>query len=60
MEFIMNTLLEYLKQASTWRGIIAVVSAFGVSVSPELATEIIASGVGIIGMIEVIRNEHNK
>lgn len=56
----MNKILEYLRQPSTWRGIITVVSGFGVVISPELTNEIVATGVGIIGLIEVIRNENKK
>lgn len=53
MDFILN----YLGQASTWRGLFGILTAFGVIVKPEMASAIIAAGMGIIGLINVIRNE---
>ena len=53
----MNTLLGYLKQPSTWRGLIGIISAFGLVLSPEQATAIISLGVAGIGAVEVFRNE---
>jgi len=53
----MKIILEYLSQASTWRGIITFLAAFGVVVKPELSEAIAVAGVGLIGLIEVIRNE---
>ncbi len=31
----MKIIIEYLKQESTWRGLIAIATAFGITVSPE-------------------------
>ena len=56
----MNTVINYLKQASTWRGIITVVAAFGVAISPNLAEAIVVSGIGLVGLVEVIRNERGE
>jgi len=56
----MNTILSYLQQASTWRGIIGIVTAFGVILSPEQTGAIVTLGVALIGAIEVFRNEKNK
>jgi len=53
----MNTLFLYLKQPSTWKGFIAVATAFGVSLNPEQTAAIIAAAVAAIGVIEVFRNE---
>lgn len=53
----MNTVLNYLAQASTWRGLFAILTTFGVVIKPELSNAIIASGVALIGLVEVIRNE---
>ena len=54
----MDVILEYLKQNSTWKGIFALLTAFGVVIQPDLANAIIAVGLSIIGLIDVIRNSH--
>lgn len=56
----MKVLLDYLKQASTWRGIIGIATAFGAVLSPEQATAIVGLGVAAIGFIEIIRNEKKE
>ena len=53
----MKTIIGYLKQASTWRGIIAVITGAGVAISPELAEAIISLGVASFGVVEVVRDE---
>lgn len=53
----MKKLLDWLDQPSTWRGIVAVVTALGVTLSPEQSAAIITAGVSIVGLIEVFRNE---
>lgn len=54
----MNTVISYLKQPSTWRGIIAVAAAFGLSLNPEQAAAIVAAAVAAVGVLEVFRNEN--
>jgi len=51
----MKTILEYLKQESTWRGLVAIATATGVTMAPELQNAIIALGLAIIGLINVIK-----
>ncbi len=46
------------KQPSTWRGLIGLLSMFGVSVSPELSTQIALVAGGLLSIIEIIRNEY--
>lgn len=53
----MNTLLNYLKQASTWRGIIAVAAALGLTLNPDQAAAIVAAAVALVGVVEVFRDE---
>lgn len=54
-------MLEYLKErfseASTWRGIIAVVTGLGVKVSPELAESIIAMGLALMGLLGIVTKD---
>lgn len=47
----MKYILDRLKEPSSWRGLVMVATAFGVSVSPELMDAIIASGTGLAGVI---------
>lgn len=53
----MNTLLNYLKSESTWRGIIAIVTALGITLSPEQANAIIAAGLAAIGIINTFKKD---
>jgi len=47
----MDYLLDRLKEASTWRGIIAIITAFGVVFSPDQVEAIVATGLAVIGVI---------
>ena len=52
---IVNILLERLSENSTWRGIILVATALGVKLDPELQNQILVAGLGLVGLINVIR-----
>jgi len=52
---IVNILLEKLSENSTWRGLILVATALGLKLDPELQNAILAAGLGLIGLINVIR-----
>jgi len=49
----MQYFINRLKEASTWRGIVAVVTACGLSVSPELGEAIVGAGLALMGIIGV-------
>lgn len=49
--------LARLKEPSTWRGLIALATAFGVAIRPEVADAIIALGLALIGGANVITPE---
>lgn len=49
----MNWILSRLKEKSTWRGIVAVLTAVGVGLSPDQATAIVTLGVAAVGAFEV-------
>lgn len=53
----MAKIITMLKQESTWRGIIAIVTAAGVTISPELSTHIIAVGLALIGSINIAKKD---
>jgi hypothetical protein len=53
----MNRLLEALKEPSTWRGILSILTAAGVAIDPDQASAIIAIGMALIGAINIFRKE---
>lgn len=56
----METIWNYLKQASTYKGLFSILGAFGIAVSPEMSGAIITAVLGIIGLIDVIVDERKK
>ena len=46
-------ILERLKEPSTWRGIILILTAAGVPIAPEMQTAIISAGLALAGLIGV-------
>ena len=47
-------LIERMKEPSTWRGIILLLTAVGVPVAPALADSIISAGLAIAGLIGAV------
>lgn len=52
---ILNVILERLSENSTWRGLILVATALGVKLEPELQNAVLAAGLGLVGLINVVR-----
>jgi hypothetical protein len=52
---IVEYALNQLSQNSTWRGLILVATALGVKLDPELQNQILATGLGLVGLINVLR-----
>ena len=50
--------MNWLKQPSTWRGILLFIGVFGIHFRPELQDAIITAIVSGVALIEVIRDEH--
>lgn len=50
----MKYILARLKEPSSWRGLVMLASAFGITVNPELMPSIIAAGTGLAGVIGVV------
>lgn len=46
--------LQRLTERSTWIGLIGLVTAAGVAISPALAEQIAAAGAGLAGMILIL------
>lgn len=55
MKNLLNTILEKLTENSTWRGLILIATAVGVKIEPELQESIIVAGLGLVGLINVVR-----
>ena len=52
--------LNRLAERSTWQGMVAIVAAAGVSVSPELTTQIITGGTAAVGLIHAVFPEQKS
>jgi hypothetical protein len=52
---LINIALDRLSENSTWRGLILVATALGVKLDPELQNQILAAGLGLVGIINVLR-----
>ena len=52
---IIEVILHKLGENSTWRGLILVSTALGVNIDPELQNHILAAGLGLIGIINIVR-----
>jgi hypothetical protein len=53
----MKTVITYLQSESTWRGIIAIAMALGISLSPEQQGAILAGGLALIGLINTFKRD---
>ena len=49
----MSYVLSRLKEASTWRGIALLLTAFGVQIAPDVQEAVISAGVAVAGAIGV-------
>ena len=52
---LLNVILERLSENSTWRGLILVAAALGIKLDPELQETILAAGLALVGLINVLR-----
>ena len=44
-------IMERMSEPSSWRGVVALLTAFGVAFSPEQTDKIVAAGLAIIGIL---------
>jgi hypothetical protein len=44
-------ILERGKEASTWRGLVAIITAAGITLDPSQTEAIVAAGLAVIGII---------
>ncbi len=52
-------IISRLQEPSTWRGLVAVASAFGVALSPDLIEHIVAAGMGVSGLIGAFTTDNS-
>lgn len=52
---ILNTLLSRLSENSTWRGLLLIATSCGLALSPEHQEAIVAAGLALVGLINVLR-----
>jgi hypothetical protein len=50
-------ILDRLSESSTWRGLILVSVALGARLDPEMQGQIIATGLSLVGLINIVRKE---
>jgi hypothetical protein len=55
MKKTIELVLEKLSENSTWRGLILIATAVGVKIEPELQEAILVAGLGLVGLINVVR-----
>ena len=53
----MNYIVDRLKEPSSWRGLVMIATAFGVTVNPDLLPSIIAVGTGLAGFIGFVSKD---
>lgn len=56
----MAYLLARFKEASTWRGIALLLTAFGVQVAPEVQEAVITAGIAVAGAVGVMFPDSTK
>lgn len=56
----MAYLLDRLKEASTWRGIALLLTAFGVQVAPDVQEAVISAGIAVAGAVGVLFPDSTK
>ena len=56
----MAYILARLKEASTWRGIVLLLTALGLQVAPEVQEAVISAGVAVAGAIGVFFPDATK
>ena len=57
MEKTLDWLKRQLAQPSTWRGVLALLTSFGIAISPQQAEAITAAGLALIGLVGVFTKD---
>ena len=57
MNFV-HYITKRLKERSTWLGIISIVIALGINLTPELTEAIISTGIAVAGFVAVVTKDN--
>lgn len=57
VNWLIRWCLARVREPSTWKGAVALLTAFGIAISPEMAQAIVALGLAIGGIINVVTPE---
>lgn len=60
MDLIKRYLRARLKEPSTWRGLVLLLTSLGIGISPEQADAIVAAGLAVAGAIGAFAPEQYK
>lgn len=58
--FMVSWLKQRLAEPSTYRGIVGMLTALGITLNPELIKEVVALSVAVLSFIEFIKKEKEK
>lgn len=53
----MNWIKTRLKERSTWKGVVWIITAFGVALTPEQSEAIITAGITLAGLLDIFTQE---
>ena len=54
MDMLKLYVVNRAKEASTWRGIVMLLTAVGLNISPEMADAIIGVGIAVAGLVGML------
>ena len=54
MDMLKLYVVNRAKEASTWRGVVMLMTAVGLNISPEMADAIIGVGIAVAGAVGVL------
>lgn len=53
----MKWVFDRLSERSTWLGLVGLISAFGVTLAPELQEAIVVAGLAVAGVVAVVMKD---
>lgn len=56
---LVETILEYFRHSSSWKGLFSVLTAVGVNVVPEFQELVITVGLGLIGIVQFFVDDND-
>lgn len=56
---LIETVLEYFRHPSSWKGVFSVLTALGVALTPEFQEVVLAAGLGLIGLVQFFVDDHD-